>query len=290
MAESPSHKFGQYIGELLEATIQPELESFANKYSLYLDKKGSRAARGTGKKVSWTDKFNNTHDLDFVLEKNGTERRIGSPVAFIEVAWRRYTKHSRNKAQEIQGAIVPLKETYRDYAPFLGVVLAGEFTDGALNQLRSLGFSVLYFSYEKIIAAFRAISVDASFDESTPDKVFSEKLRGIERLGSSWKDRIIQSLTNLCRQDIDIFIESLKRTITRQIQKVIILPLHGKSYEVATVENAIKFVKEYRSDGISNNSVVLKYEIHVWFNNNDQIQGSFENKERAVEFLEKIRL
>ena len=44
----------------------------------------------------------NVHDLDYVFEQGGTEATIGQPKAFIEIAWRRYTKHSRNKAQEIQ--------------------------------------------------------------------------------------------------------------------------------------------------------------------------------------------
>jgi hypothetical protein len=55
--------------------------------------------------------------LDFVLEKDGSVVTRGTPIAFIETAWRRYAKHSRNKAQEIQGAIIPLLETHRNYAP-----------------------------------------------------------------------------------------------------------------------------------------------------------------------------
>ena len=98
MAESLSHKFGQIIGDLLELAIQPHLEKFARKNKLFLDKKGERKAR-TGRKVSWTDSKDNKHDLDFVLERNGTVNKTGVPVAFIECAWRRYTKHSRNKAQ-----------------------------------------------------------------------------------------------------------------------------------------------------------------------------------------------
>jgi hypothetical protein len=48
-------------------------------------------------------------------------------VAFIETAWRRYTRHSRNKAQEIEGAIGPLAETFAHARPFLGAILAGQF-------------------------------------------------------------------------------------------------------------------------------------------------------------------
>lgn len=104
--------------------------------------------------MTWKDSHGNTHDLDYVLEQNGTPDRVGTPVAFIEVAWRRYTKHSRNRDQEIQGATLPLAEKFQRSSPFLRAVLAGEFTEGSLNQLRSLGFHVLYFPYETLVSAF----------------------------------------------------------------------------------------------------------------------------------------
>lgn len=80
-----------------------------------------------------------------MLERGGTESSIGIPIAFIESAWRRHTKHSRNKAQEIQSAIIPLFEKYKSSSPFMGVVLAGVYTEGALNQLKSSGFGVPTF-------------------------------------------------------------------------------------------------------------------------------------------------
>ena len=86
------------------------------------------------KRSHGTDLNGNEHDLDFVLERGGTATKRGIPVAFIETAWRRYTKHSRNKAQEIQGAIVPLFETYKRYHPLMGAILAGDFTPGALTN------------------------------------------------------------------------------------------------------------------------------------------------------------
>lgn len=45
MADSPAHKFGQMIGDILEITVQPMLRSFAAKHGLYLDMKGPRPAR-----------------------------------------------------------------------------------------------------------------------------------------------------------------------------------------------------------------------------------------------------
>jgi hypothetical protein len=161
MAGSPAHRFGQIIGEVLEAATLPLLEQFARDHQLYLDKMGKRPCR-KGKKCTWLDSNGNTHDLDYVLERGGTPDKVGMPAAFIETAWRRYTKHSRNKAQEIQGAIEPLAATFKNSGPFKGAVLAGVFTEGALQQLKSLGFTVLYFPYESVVAVFRTFGIDAS--------------------------------------------------------------------------------------------------------------------------------
>src|SRR5206468_13136039 len=141
MAESPSHQFGQVIGDILEAAVKPVLQEFADKYNLYLDKQGPRPTRD-GNKVSWVDKNGNKHDLDYVLERSGTPRIVGTPVAFIETACRRYTKHCRHQAQEIQGAIMPLVETYGT-SPFIGEGLGGGFTGGALSQWDSGGFAIV---------------------------------------------------------------------------------------------------------------------------------------------------
>src|ERR1700694_5014301 len=157
------------------------LAAFAKKHGLYLDKKGERPCR-LGKRCTWLDLNKNKHDLDFVLERGGAPDKFGVPAAFIETAWRRYTKHSRNKAQEIQGAIGPLAETYKNARPFVGVVLAGVFTEPALTQLRSLGFSVLYFSYDSIVAAFKKYGIDARSEEDMPDVHYKKKVAAYKAL------------------------------------------------------------------------------------------------------------
>jgi hypothetical protein len=58
MAKSPSHKFGQIIGDALEAAIETSLREFANKHKLFLDSKGPRPIR-KGKKLTWEDSYEN---------------------------------------------------------------------------------------------------------------------------------------------------------------------------------------------------------------------------------------
>ena len=118
MAESPAHTFGQIIGNVLEDAVDPIIREVAEKCGLFLDKQGPRPARKGRKKVTWKDSYENKHDLDYVLEEGGTPGKVGRPRAFIEIAWRRYTKHSKNKAQEIQGAVRPLVDTHWRNAPF----------------------------------------------------------------------------------------------------------------------------------------------------------------------------
>jgi hypothetical protein len=68
------------------------LGEVAKEHALYLDFRRPCAARGGQGRVTWQDGYGNKHDLDYVLERGGTENTLGIPVAFIESAWRRYTK------------------------------------------------------------------------------------------------------------------------------------------------------------------------------------------------------
>lgn len=286
MAESLAHTFGQIIGNVVEAAIEPVLQKFASDHGLYLDKKGKRAAR-PGKKVTWTDLYGNAHDLDFVLERGGTDKAIGAPVAFIETAWRRYTKHSRNKAQEIQGAIQVLALTHKYSCPFTGAILAGVFTEGALTQLKSLGFQLLYFPYESIVDAFKSVGVDAAFDEDTPEKDFRKKISRWNALSKKAQRGVANHLVKAHEKDIKFFFDALDKTVTRRIEKITVIPLHGRESEYSSVSDAIAFLSAYESTAIQGK--VYKYEIHVRYNNGDKISAEFTKKAAAVEFLTKYQ-
>ncbi len=286
MAESPSHKFGQIIGNLLEAVMEPFLADFANEKHLYLDhQKNSRKAR-KGKKVTWKDPYGNVHDLDYVLEKGGSDTIMGTPVAFIEVAWRRYTKHSRNKAQEIQGAILPLAERFKWSNPFLGAVLAGVFTEGSLEQLRSLGFHVLYFPYDTLVAAFAEEGIDIAFDETTPDAVFRRCVQKIDAISRQKMERIKNYLVEANQEKISAFMTSLGQRLDRMVEKVIIIPLYGRSNEFVTIDDAIRFLDQHRI--YEGSGDFRKYEVLITFSNGDRVEGSFRDKDKVREFLQFV--
>jgi hypothetical protein len=286
MAESPAHRFGQLIGELLEDVVRPQLEEFCIEQGLYLDHQKRQRPVRPGKKVSWTDQYGNTHDLDFVIERDGTDYQIGRPVAFIETAWRRYTKHSRNKAQEIQGAILPLAEKYRWNNPFLGTVLAGVFTEGSLEQLRSLGFQVLYFPYDSLVAAFQAEGIDIAFDESTSDVVFQQTIDQIENTHKDQMTRIRFHLVEANQTAINNFLLGLRQRLGRFVTRVVVIPLYGRMNEFATIEDALRFLDGHRI--YEGSGEFRKYEIHVEYSNGDKVEAFLEAKEKVREFLDFV--
>jgi hypothetical protein len=286
VAESPSHRFGQVIGNLLEEILDPQLEAFCRQRALYLDKKGERGGAREGKKVSWKDKYENIHDLDFVIEKGGTRDRLGRPIAFIESAWRRYTKHSRNKAQEIQGAILPVAEKHAWDKPFLGAVLAGVFTDGSLTQMRSSGFEVMLFPYETIVDAFRSVGIDAAFDETTPDREFAKAIDAIEALDGPTRNRLKRKLISDNRERVEGFFTSLRRTLDRRVDRILVLPLHGGQNEFRAIADAARFIEAYNE--AQGSGAFRKYEIIVRYTNGDAIDASFQDKATALKFLKYV--
>src|SRR5690606_24987677 len=170
----------------------------------------------------------------------------------------------------------------KNFAPFMGVMLAGEFTGGALNQLRSLGFHVLYFPYDLILQAFKKYGIDASTEENTTEKDFQDKIDKWVKFNN--KKNLANYLLRLNKVEVDTFCENLEMAVTRLIESIRVLPLHGDSKALTTVEEAIDFIESYQND---NGSLpVLKYEIVVRYNNKDKVEGIFNSKESAIEFLE----
>ena len=286
MAQSPAHRLGQIIGEQLEAAVRKPLQQIAKEFGLYLDFKHRRPARGRKSKVAWRDSRGNMHDLDYVLEEGGSEYRVGRPRAFIETAWRRYTKHSRNKAQEIQGAIEPLAETFQDCHPFLGAVLAGEFTAGSMNQMRSNSFYLAYCPYETIVEAFEVEGIDVSSDEDTSEAELQRKVDAFERLTKTQRKRIEDRIRELHVDQFDTFFERLRRCLDRHLEQIFILPLSGTPRTFSSLDDAVRFISEH--DQSSSVSEFVQYELNVRYSNKDEVRGIFKEKERAIAFLRSL--
>ncbi|MBD2163845.1 hypothetical protein H6G04_05435 [Calothrix membranacea FACHB-236] len=290
MAQSPSHKFGQDLGKLLEDIVlddilKPRLQQFAKTKNYYLDWQRSRPAR-SGKKVTWKDKYGNKHDLDFVIEIDGTDDRLGRPVAFIESAWRRYTKHSKNKAQEIQGAILPIIDLHHLSAPFYGAVLAGDFTKPALDQLRNNGFAIIYIPYKDVVAAFQEIDFDVAFNEETPDEIYTQASKSLASLTSLDKEKLRQALMRVSKSEVDQFMDKLRNCLERYIAKITLIPLFGTKYEFQNLDDALTELNTIDIDHPSGQ--FERFEVIIDYSNNDTIRATFQNKTLLADFLRKL--
>jgi hypothetical protein len=286
VAEAPGHRLGQIIGKTLEAALEPVLQEIADLYGLYLDKEGPRAAR-RGRKVTWTDSLGNSHDLDYVLERGGTETELGVPVAFIETAWRRYTKHSRNKAQEIQGAVLPLLVTHSESKPFAGAVLAGVFTSGSLEQLRSNGFAVLYVPYDEIVSAFQKLGIDVAYDERTPDEHLARQIATYESLNEEEYEAIAEALRQTAPEEFHAFDEALQGSLSRRVDSITVMPLHGAPVECSTVREAIQLVRTLAQakPAAQADLPFVRFEVIVRYSNGDRITANFAEAADAERFL-----
>ncbi|MBD2577957.1 hypothetical protein [Oscillatoria sp. FACHB-1406] len=290
MAQSPSHKFGQNLGKLLEDIVlydllKPRLQEFTDSKEYYLDWQRTRLAR-TGKKVTWEDKYGNKHDLDFVIEIGGTETQRGKPVAFIESAWRRYTKHSKNKAQEIQGAILPIIELHHLSAPFYGAVLAGDFTNSALAQLENNGFSLIYIPYQDVVRAFAQIDFDIAFDEETLDEIYSSASKRLATIKKSDKDKLRQALLEAASSEIERFMSVLKNCLERYITQIIIIPIFGIKYKFDDLDDALNQIDTLDLD--TPRGEFKGIEVIVDYSNNDTIRAIFNERVVLIDFLKKL--
>ena len=291
MAESLAHRWGQIIGDAFEMFVRNILADVARRHSLYLDCKRPRKARGGQSKVTWQDGYGNKHDLDYVLERGGTEDALGVPVAFIESAWRRYTKHSKNKAQEIEAAVMPVAITFSRHQPFCGAVLAGEFTHNAFHQLESKGFAVLHVPYKSILKAFKELDIDASSEDGvggTTERQFRGKIAKWAVLRQPQAaDHLLASLHALHEREIAGFREKLEASITRRVSSVRLTVFRGHSVECNDIEVAIAYLIEeektyhLRETGEQRES----FEIQIRFNTGAKIDATFPKRAEAIAFL-----
>ena len=284
MADAPGHLLGQIVGNALESSVRPLLQAIADEHGLYLDSKGRRPAR-PGSKVTWEDGLGNRHDLDFVLERGGTSDKIGQPAAFIETAWRRYTKHSRAKAQEIQGALLPLLAAHSDVKPFAGAVVAGEWTSGALEQMRSSGFAVLHVRYADIVETFAKFGIDLDTGEDTPDEYLRAQAEKYRLLTSSDRDAIGLALCSESSDEYQAFRIALEGSLTRRIVHIVIIPLYGGRLNFASVEEAARAIRDYDTSGQAVGEFI-RFEIQMKYSNDDMINATFRRADDAAAFLD----
>lgn len=282
MATSPSHQLGEAIGDFFESAIIQYLNPIVADKGYYLDYRHPRPARGNKHEVIGIDLNGNKHKLDIVVEKNGSETELGTPKAFIEMAWRRYVKHSKNKVQEIAGAILPLIEAHAKEMPFYAAVLAGEFTENALIQLRSQGFYVLYFNYTEICSLFRTVGLSIHWEETTENADLQAIVDAFHALNDAQIEELRGNFFENYSNRLEALATALCESLDTTISEVVVVPIHGAAQTLGSINDAVNFIMAYDEGSMV---PLLRYEIIIRYNNGDEYTMKCSNRAKAIQFL-----
>ncbi|HZL33848.1 MAG TPA: hypothetical protein VFC78_00980 [Tepidisphaeraceae bacterium] len=194
---SAGHQLGQLVGDWMEQFVTlPLLQEVANRLRLYLDH-GQRQRTCRDGKVIWNDEDGNTVAYDFVMELDGSDDCRGIPIAFFETFWRRGKRHSKDKARDDSGKLMPMRELHPT-ARFLGMIASGDFTNPAVQLVASRGIDLFLIPKAKIITAFgeHGVTIDYPDKFPEPDKAaLVEKFR--ETMVDSLRTRIANRLRGL---------------------------------------------------------------------------------------------
>lgn len=285
---SAAHALGEAIGKTFEDVAPSYAKPIIEECGYYYDYKHPRPARNGNVKVVWEDINGNEHAFDFVAEEGGSEYEIGLPGAFIEVAWRKFSKHSKNKAQEISGAVLKVIDRYAHLSPFAGVILAGDFTDPALAQMRSEGFTVLYFPYDMIVGAFRTRGIDIEYDDSTTVREIKRRTDAIQAFSEREKREIAEYLRMANSDEVEAFERKLRHALSRKpgVYRVHVLYSDG----IACFDEpdaACRYISS--SPTVASGLNLTRFEVVVEFDNGDHARSSFSEPEDAIRFIRMVR-
>lgn len=243
---SAGHKLGQLVGDWFEEFfVLPLLQTAADHLNLYLDSRfHSRKVRG-GAKILWRDVEGNAVDYDFVMELDGSDETLGIPVAYFECFWRRGKRHSKDKARDDTGKLLPMRAVHPT-ARFLGLVAAGDFTAPARTLVQTRQIDLFYIPKAKIVGAFAAHSLQMDY----PDRLAeSEKAKLAaafqEDLTPANKRQVAETLRQLVGEtSLATYVDRVRAALGALPQEVRFLAQRRSSPAVfETIADATKFLK-----------------------------------------------
>ncbi|MCI5177895.1 MAG: hypothetical protein D3911_00975 [Candidatus Electrothrix sp. AW3_4] len=218
---SSGHKLGQLIGDWYEEYfVFPLLQQVVKKLRLFVDLRFITRTVRNGK-VLWDDLDGNSVDFDYVLELDGSENKVGIPVAFIECFWRRGTRHSKDKARDDSGKLMPMRETYPT-ARFLGIVAAGDFSRPARALVRSRKIDLFYVPKEKIITAFSECGLIIDYPDRLAESKKAELVETFVALFTTEKKKAVQKALHrlLGQATITSYVDRVKASLSALPQEI----------------------------------------------------------------------
>jgi hypothetical protein len=242
---SSGHKLGQLVGDWFQDYfVLPLLQELASHLGLYLDHRlKSRTVRS--EKIEWSDEDGNSVDYDFVLELNGSDDTRGIPVAFFESFWRRGSRHSKDKARDDSGKLIPMRHTYPT-ARFLGIIASGDFTAPARDLIKSREIDLLYIPKQKIIECFQMLNLVMDYDDKSSEgykaQIAQQFEAGLTQKAKAEASRFLREL--LTHHVIQGYIDRVRASLSALPLEIRIRGERRSKPEVfASVDAATEFLK-----------------------------------------------
>ena len=286
---SSGHKLGQLIGDWYEEYfVLPLLQEVGKSLNLFVDSRFvSRTVREA--KILWDDLDGNSVDYDYVLELGGSEDRLGIPVAFIECFWRRGSRHSKDKARDDSGKLMPMRETYPT-ARFLGIVSAGDFTKPARELVRSRDIDLFYVPKEKIVTSFHSCDLVMDYPDKLPE---DEKAKIVERFDNKFtkskKTEVQKALNNLIGQaTIKSYVDRVRATLSALPQEIRFVLRHdSEPISFETVSGATSFLN---SPNFNMKSPIESYLYQVTYSDGSEFEKSVDDLNSLRKLHDQIEI
>jgi hypothetical protein len=255
---SSGDKLGQLIGDWYEEYfVLPLLQGVGKNINLFVD-----------------SRFIN--DYDYVLEIGGSDDKLGIPVAFIECFWRRGAHHSKDKARDDSGKLMPMRETYPT-ARFLGIVSAGYFTKPARDLVRSREIDLFYVPKEKIVNAFHSCGLTMDYPDKLAEDDKAEIVEKFEKhFTVSKKKAVKKALIELVgKTTIESYVDRVRATPSALPQEIRLILRHD-SMPIAfeSVAAATEFLK---SPNFNMTSPIESYLYQVTYSDGSEFEKSLDN-------------
>jgi hypothetical protein len=243
---SAGHSLGQKVGDWLEEFfVLPLLTQVARHLKLFLDHRfRTRPARG-GEKIAWKDEEDNEVDYDFVMELDGNDKSIGIPVAFFECFWRRGKRHSKDKARDDSGKLMPMRDTYPT-ARFLGIVAGGDFTGPASTLVQSRRIDLFCVPKAKIITAFQKHRIQIDYPDRTPEETKAQLVEAFDRsMVPAIKPKIAKTLIGLIgRTSCDTYVDRVRAALGALPQELrFIMQRQSNALVFESIPEATEFLR-----------------------------------------------
>lgn len=286
---SSGHKLGQLIGEWYEEYfVLPLLQEVGKALNLFVDSRFiPRKARGV--KILWRDLDGNLVDYDFVLELGGSDNRLGIPVAFIECFWRRGSRHSKDKARDDSGKLMPMRETYPT-ARFLGIVAAGDFTKPARELVRSREIDLFYVPKDKIITAFHTCDLIIDYQDKLPEDEKAKIVKCFDsKFDSSKKREVQKALYNLVGvATVESYVDRVRASLSALPQEIRFVLRHDS--QPITFETVIDATNFLKSPTFNMTSPIESYLYQVTYSDGSEFEKSVSTLDELRELHKQIEI